>query len=145
MPILVAGLLTSCRGQHGEVSQVQTNLGWLDSMYGMYISQHKGQAPKTIDDLRTFVEKNTNAEQLEHLKVANASELFVSKRDGKPFTMVSYKKLPAPAGGEPPPVVLYETQGQNGQRAVAFLGSGTRTIDEKELEKMLPAQAKTGR
>ena len=73
------------------------------------------------------------------------SELFVSPRDGKPFAMVSYDKLPPLAGGEPPPVVLYETEGQNGERAIAFLGGGTRTVDEAELQKMLPAEAKRAR
>lgn len=142
-------LIALCAGcgqrQSGPVAQEQTNLGWLGSMYGMYIGQHKGETPKTIDDLRAFVEKTMTAEKLARLKVANVGELFISPRDGQPFTLVSYAKLPPPAGGQPAPVVLYETEGQNGRRAVAFLGGSTRTVDEQELQKLLPAQAKTGR
>jgi hypothetical protein len=109
-------------------------------MYGMYISQNKGEAPKSLDDLRKYVEKQTTADRLSHLKVSNASELFVSPRDGKPFTMVSYAKLPPMKPGELAPIALYETAGQGGQRAVAYVGGNTRTLDEAELQKLLPAQ-----
>lgn len=137
--------LTGCGRKTGPIAQEQTNLGWLGSMYRQYIGQNKGLAPKSVDELRKFVEKTTTAEQLARLKVSNAGELFTSPRDGKPFAMVPYDKLPATAAGAPPPVVLYEAQGQNGQRAVAFLGGGTKSVDETELQKMLPAQAKLSR
>jgi hypothetical protein len=137
--------LASCRRQSGPIAQEQTNLGWLGTMYRQYIGENKGHAPKSVDELQKFVEKATTAEQLTHLKVANAKELFVSPRDGKPFGMVSYGKMPATVAGTPPPIVLYEAQGQNGQRAVAFLGGGTKSVDESELQKMLPAQTKPSR
>ena len=145
--LLFAALFTSCRRPSGPIAQEQTNLSWLGNMYGMYISQNQGHAPKTIDELRKFVEKTTTAEQLGRLKVANVGELFVSPRDGKPFAMVSYDKLPSPKGGEAPPIVLYESQGSDGKRAVVFLGAGagTRTIDEAELQRMLPAQSRPAR
>jgi hypothetical protein len=136
--LCLASSLAGCRARTGEVSPVQTNLSWLGSMYGMYIGTHKGESPKTIDDLRKFVERKTSAEQLARLKVANVSELFVSPRDGKRFVMISYAKLPAPIGGEPAPVVLYEAAGQGGMRAVAYLGGGTGELDEAELKSMLP-------
>lgn len=140
--LLVAAFFTSCHQKSGPPAQEQVNLAWLGHMYGMYISQNKGETPKSIEDLRKFVEKSTNAERLSRLHVANASELFVSPRDGKPFTMVSYDKPPAIKYGQPAPVVLYEVEGQNGQRAVAFLGGGTKSVDENELQKILPAKAK---
>lgn len=112
-------------------------------MYGMYISQNKGEPPKTIDDLRKFVEKKMSPDRLAQLKLASANDLFVSPRDGKPFTLVSYAKLPPMKPGELPPIVLYETTGQSGQRAVAYLGGNTRNLDEAELQKLLPAQAGT--
>jgi hypothetical protein len=108
----------------------------------MFISQQQGHAPKTIDELRKFVEAKTTTEQLGRLKVASAGELFVSPRDNKPFVMVSYDKFPAFAGGQPPPVILYEAAGQNGQRSVAFLGGNTRTLDDNELQKLLPPATK---
>jgi hypothetical protein len=144
---LTLGALCAGCGQKksGPVAQEQTNLAWLGHMYGMYISQNKSEAPKTIEDLRKFVEKRTNPDVLARLKVANVGELFVSPRDGKPFVLVSYAKLPPMAVGQPPPVVLYEADGQNGQRAVAFLGGNTQTMDETELQHLLPAESKLRR
>ena len=108
----------------------------------MYLGQHKGVPPKTIDDLRTFVEKKTSPEELARLGAASVSDLFVSERDGKNFVLIAYSKLPPVLGEEFPPIVLHEAEGQNGQKVVAFLGSGTRTVDDSELQKMLLTQAK---
>ena len=127
------------------MAQEQSSLAWLGAMYGMYLGQHQGQAPKTIDDLRKFVEKKTSADQLARLGAANVNDLFVSQRDGKPFVMVSYKKPPSMEEEGLPPVVLYEAEGENGKKAVAFLGAGTRTVDDNELQKLLPADAKPRR
>jgi hypothetical protein len=144
--LLVACLLTGChRKATGPIAQEQTNLSWLSSKYAMYISQQGGQAPKTVDDLRKFVEATTTPEQLGRLKVAKADDLFTSPRDGKPFTMISYDKFPPRVAGQQPPIVLYETVGQNGQRSIAFLGGSTKTVEESELQKMLPPQAKKNR
>ena len=144
--LVVACVLAGCgRKSTGPIAQEQTNLSWLGSQYGMYISQQQGHAPKTIDDLRKFVEATTTPEQLGRLKVAKVGELFISPRDGKPFAMISYDKFQPPAGGQPPPIVLYETVGQNGKRSIAFLGGGTKTVDENELQKMLPPKAKPSR
>lgn len=141
---ILAVLPTGCRRHSGPLAQEKTNLSWLGQMYGRYISQNQGQTPKTVDDLRKFVEKKTDAERLTHLKVATVGELFVSPRDGKPFKMVSYDKLPQMVAGEPPPVVLYETEGKNGSRAIAFLGGVTRYVDDAEFQKLLPPQVKRG-
>jgi hypothetical protein len=139
---LVLASLTSCGRQSGPVAQEQTNLSWLGSMYRTYVVQNQGRPPKNLDELRKFVEAKTTTEQLARLKVANPGELFVSPRDGKPFAMVSYAKVPDPAAGSPPPVVLYEVEGQNGERAVSFLGGGTKSVDETEFRQLVPAQAK---
>jgi hypothetical protein len=143
--LLAAALLTSCGRRSGPIAQEQTNLSWLGSMYQMFVSQNQGHAPKNIDQLRKFVEKSTGSEQLARLKVATVGEIFVSPRDGRPFAMVSYDKFSAPAAGQPPPVVLYEAEGQNGRRAVAFLGGGTQSVDEQALQKMLPSQTRLTR
>ena len=142
--LIFTAILTGCHRQSGPIAQEQTNLSWLASMYGMYIAQNGGRAPKTIDELRKYVKTRTSADALARLKIANTNELFVSPRDGKPFAMVSYAKLPAPSAGKPAPVVFYESEGQNGERAIAFWGGGTQTVPENELQKLLPPE-KTGR
>jgi hypothetical protein len=144
--LLVASVFAGCsRKSSGPIAQEQTNLSWLGSKYGMYISQQGGHAPKTLDDLRKFVETTTTPEQLDRLKVAKVGDLFISPRDGKPFAMISYDKFPPPTGDQPLPVVLYETVGQDGRRSIAFLGGGTKTVEESELQKMLPPRAKLSR
>jgi hypothetical protein len=110
-------------------------------MYGMYISQNGGQAPKTIDDLRAYVAKKTSPAELARLKVTSVDALFTSPADGKPFALVSYSKLPAP-GAVPPPIVLYEAVGKDGRRAVAYLGGATESVEESRLSQLLPAGAK---
>jgi hypothetical protein len=109
----------------------------------MYISQNAGEAPKSIDDLRKFVEKKATPERLDRLGVANVDELFTSPRDGKRFVLVTYAKLPPPGSGQPP-IVLYEAAGKNGQHVVAFLGGITDTVDEEKLSQLLPADARAG-
>ena len=143
--VFFTAFLASCGRPSGPLAQEQTNLTWLGQMYGKYISQNKGEPPKSIDDFRKFVEKKTSSERLANLNVANAGELFISPRDGKPFKMVSYVKLPAMKVGEPPPIVLYETEGRDGRRAVALLGGVTRTVDDAEVQKTVPPQAKRRR
>jgi hypothetical protein len=143
--LVLAVFLGGCGRKTGPIAQEQTNLCWLGSMYGMYISQNHGKAPKTIDDLHKFVEKTTNAEKLARLKVGSVNELFVSPRDNKPFALVSYDKFPAPSGGNANPIVLYEVDGQSGQHAVALLGGGTKTVDENELKSLLAAKVKLAR
>jgi hypothetical protein len=144
--LLVACSLSGChRKASGPIAQEQTNLSWLGSKYAMYVSEQGGHAPKTVDDLRKYVEATTTPEQLTRLQVAKAGDLFISPRDGKPFAMISYDKFPPPAADQPMPIVLYETVGQNGRRSIAFLGGGTKTLEESELQKKLPPQAKLSR
>jgi hypothetical protein len=145
LPIVLAAIavFTAGCGQKAKpVDQKQMNLSWLGSMYRTYISQNQGHPPKTIDDFRKYVEKNTGPEQLARLNVSTINDLFISPGDGKPFALVSYDKLPAREPGSIPPIVIYESQGAGGTRAVAFLGGNTRLLDESEFQKLLPSNAK---
>jgi hypothetical protein len=108
-------------------------------MYGRYISQNGGNTPKSLEDLKHFVAKRTSTERLAALGVANVDELCTSPRDSKPFVLVSHAKLPPP-GTSPPPVVLYESEGKDGQRAVAFLGGITEMVDEARFSQLLPTK-----
>lgn len=124
------------------MSQVQTNLGWLGSKYARFVSSYSGRPPKNLDEFRKYVEKKTTAAELERLKVKNAGELFHSPRDGKPLKMVTYTRLPPLVAGQPSPVVFYEEVGQDGKRAIAYLGGNTQTVDEATLQSLLPAASR---
>lgn len=134
---LVAAALLGCNEQP-KPEPTQSKLSWLGSMYGRHISQTTSGAPKSIEELRKFVVARTTQEELARLGVANADELFVSSRDGKPFVLVTYAKLPPPGTGSPL-VVLHEAVGENGQKAVAFLGGGTRLMSDGELSQSIAA------
>jgi hypothetical protein len=136
---LMGAVLPGCARQP-DPDPTQTRLGWLGSMYGRYIGQSTGEAPKSIDELRKFVAEKTTPDQLTRLGVANAEELFVSPRDGKPFVMVTLAKRPPPGTGSPL-VVLYEAEGVGGQRAVAFLGGTTEVVDSSKFSQILPKSA----
>lgn len=136
--VLASLAFASCGKKSGAVAQEQVNLSWLGSMYGMYISQNQGHAPKTIDEFHKFVEKNTTPDKLARLNVGSVNDLFVSPRDGKPFALVSYEKLPGPTGLNGNPPVLYEIDGKNNEHAVALLGGGTKTVSDSELQSLLP-------
>ena len=130
--------LAGCR-KGGEVSPLQTNLGWLGSLYGMYISQNGGKAPRSIDDLEAYAARKATPQRLAALGVSSVEELFKSPRDGKAYELVVYAKLPPP-GTSPPPIVLYEVDGKDGQHAVAYLGGTTDTLDQATLTQQLPAK-----
>jgi hypothetical protein len=118
---------------------VQSNLAWLGGKYGMFVSSHRGRPPKNMDEFRKFVAMKTTSAELERLKVKSPDELFVSPRDGKTFKIITYSKLPPYVGGQAPPIVFYEEVGQDGQRAIAYLGGNTQTVDETTLQSLLPA------
>jgi hypothetical protein len=133
--------LAGCGKQTGEVSPVQSNLGWLGSQYGMFVSSHRGRPPKNDEEFRKYIEKTATPQELDRLKAKSVDELFTSPRDGKPFKMVTYAKLPGLTKGQPPPappVVLYEEAGQGGKFAVAYLGGNTQTVDQATLRSLLP-------
>jgi hypothetical protein len=135
----LAGVIAGCGGQTGgEVSQVQSNLGWLGSKYAMFVGSHRGRAPKNIDEFRQYVEKKTTSQELERLKVKSVDELFISPRDGKPVKMITYSKLPAFVGGQPPPVVFHEEAGKDGKLTIVYLGGNTQTVDAADLQTLLP-------
>jgi len=124
---------------------VQSNLGWLGSKYGMFVGAHRGRPPKNLDEFRKFVEKQITPAEYERLKAKSVDELFTSPRDGKPFKMVVYTKLPAMTAGQPPPpppVVFHEEIGQEGSLAVAYLGGNTKTLDQAQLKSLLPGNSR---
>lgn len=113
------------------------HLSRLGLWYGQFAGQNGGKPPKTVEQLRQFGQSRTNPEQLAALKVADVSELFVSPRDGEPYKMVKYDRLPAFSGD--PVVVFYERKGRDGTRHVALSGGGTLAVDDARLAELVPA------
>lgn len=111
--------------------------GRLGVLYGMCVGQNKGKPPKGVQQIKDFAAKRINSEELSALGVTTIDALFISPRDGLPYKMVQYQKLPPPSGE--PVVVFYEQQGQDGVRRAALLGGGTLDLDDTMLAKLVPS------
>lgn len=135
---LLLMLATSCSQPSRGNPIVEARLGRLGLCYGLYAGSHEGKPPNHIDQLREYVERSTSPEQLSALNVDRAAELFVSPRDGQPYKMIALPRLPPPVGGQPPPVVLYEEQGEQGKRYVAYLGGGVEEVDADKFKQLVP-------
>lgn len=127
-----------CQQEPAELGDVQVRLARLGNLYGIYIGQHSGRSPQSMEAFKKFAEERTTPDVLARLELSSVDELFVSPRDGQPFEMVTYRgHPPVPPPGDPPPLVFYEQQGKDGERAVAFLGGGTQFVAEATLQNML--------
>ena len=123
------------RRQAQELSQ--SNLRPLAILYGQFISQHRGQPPKSEAEFRAFV-KSLKPEQL--AKIAggrDADSLFVSTRDQKPYVVI-YGKAMGPPGPAGAPVVIYEQEGRGGTRFVATSLGAVEELDEAAFKQRVP-------
>ena len=102
---------------------------------GAYKTAHKGNAPISADDLKTWVQGLPNAE-LDKLKLEGSfDEVFTSPRDKE-----MYQIAPTPKGKRamgPPRIVLYEKSGVRGKHMVTS-GMGTvQVMDQKTIDNIL--------
>jgi len=124
------------RSSNGPGDVTEKQLDRLGLWYGMYVSQSKGKPPKTADQVRNFGQERISAEDLSALGVKDVDELFVSPRDGQPYVMVQYARVPPPS--PEPTVVFYEQTGQAGLRRVTLLGGGCLEFDAQRLQELVP-------
>lgn len=112
------------------------HLSRLGLWYGTFTGQNRGRPPTTIKQLKEYGQQSLSPERLAARHATSIDELFVSPRDGLPYKMVNYSRLPA--FSEDPVVVFYEQKGQDGIRRVALLGGGSLAFDEERLRKLVP-------
>lgn len=96
-----------------------SNLQKIQKAYNAYISR-TGKGPERLEDLKPFLEKETNIQQL-----AN------SPNDGQPYVIiwgVNHLKNPSPQ----PIVIAYEKTGKGGTRFV-FTSVGILEMSEEEF------------
>jgi hypothetical protein len=148
MTILMGALFTSLQVGCGKPSPsaeaiTHARLDRLGFLYGRYASQHHGQPPKDLATLKKFAEREISAEELSRMGTSDVADMFISLRDNQPFGMATFAKIPAP-GAHAPPIVLYEREGQNGLRAVVYLGGGTSEMKAEEFAKAVPSAIAAG-
>jgi hypothetical protein len=100
-----------------------------------YKTAHKGKAPISADDVKTWVQGLPKAES-EKLKFEGSiDDLMTSPRDKEP-----YQIAPAPTGRHamgPPRIVVYEKSGVRGKHMVAS-GMGTVSeLDQQTIDNIL--------
>jgi hypothetical protein len=136
--VIVAFVFSGCSQKTPTPDELAAKRGGrLGVLYGMCVGQNKGKPPQAVQQIKDFATKRINSEELSALGVTTIDDLFVSPRDGLPYKMVEYRKLPPPSGE--PVVVFYEQQGQHGVRRAALLGGGTLDLDESLLAKLVPS------
>lgn len=96
----------------------------------------QGAAPKSEEELKAYIEAK-GKEVLDRLEIPSVDELFVSERDGQPFT-VFYGKKPK---GVRPDVIAYEKSGVDGKRRVGFDLGMIQEFNETEFRELVPADA----
>jgi hypothetical protein len=106
-------------------------------VYSRYVSQHQGKRPKSMDDLKTFVQ-SLHGTDLGTMNLADRDGLFVSSRDGKPYVIVSGSTKPS-ANLNGAPIVLCENEGKDGKRFVANALGAVEEVDEARFRQLVPS------
>lgn len=133
---LMAVCLLGCSNGSDAARQKQTShLRTLISFYNA-AGRVQGGVPQSEEKLREYIEAEGKP-VLERLEIPTVDDLFVSERDGQPFT-VFYGKKPK---GVRPDVVAYETTGVDGTRQVGFSLGMIQDVDETEFRELVPADA----
>jgi hypothetical protein len=136
--VLLLLTATGCGQSTPLFSPIDARLSRLGLSYGLYAGKYHGKTPSNLEELRRYVGQSVTSEQLTALGVNSVDALFVSPRDGKPYTLIPLPHLPPPVAGEQPPVVLYEQIGQQGKRYVAYLGGGVEEVDAERFRQLVP-------
>ena len=100
-------------------------------LYGQFVGESGGRAPKDEEQFRKFVEKYKSRVRV---AVESPEDLFISPRDGKPYIIVygDEAKKHLRSG-----LAIYEQEGVDGLRQVAFTIGMVDEIDDASLQKLL--------
>lgn len=148
LPALAGALLllwqTGCgKPSPSPAAITHARLDRVGLLYGQYASQHRGQPPKNLAVLEQFATQEISAEELARLSAADVGSLFTSPRDGKQFGFVALPKMPVRVADVPPPIVLYEQEGENQTRVVVYLGGGTSELNAEDFSRSVPSASRT--
>ena len=140
--LFCASMLLSlgCGGtEYGEIHPENSNLKPLMIVYGRFIPQHRGRPPKSIEELKKFANKSVDQEFLTSWDLAAADDMFISKRDNKPF-VIAFKgeESGRPPGPADEPVIAYEQEGADGNRFVASSIGAVEQVDEETFREWVP-------
>jgi len=137
LAILVV-LLAGCLGDqiaHQVGAKNDANIKRVSNLYYAYQRSHGWQGPKDEKALRDFVvEHGLPTENLQMMGIdeKNLDGLFKSERDGKPFKI----RYGVPGGFGTTDALVFEDQGIDGKKEVAFTGSIVEDVDDARYKEL---------
>jgi len=117
----------------------ETNIQRLANLYFSYQMKNGWQGPDDEAEFKKFV-SNYNPKKLARIGIDPDAidDLFVSERDGQPFT-IRYSVAGSSKGSSEP--VIFETEGVDGEHRVGFLNMEQRNVDDAEYGRLLAGKA----
>jgi hypothetical protein len=135
----VCVLVWGCGGsQRASAPREESNLKALAVFYGRYLAQHRGQPPQNVDAFKGFL-ATVGAEELQVFQINSTDELFISERDGQPFTVLYGTLTATEEGLGGAPVIAYEQQGVRGKRFVANWLGEIEEVDDARFRQLVPS------
>jgi hypothetical protein len=96
-----------------------------------YAESKLGHRPASEAELKSLI-KASGQQMITSLNLGSVDELFVSERDGQPFTVL-YGAQPK---GEARDVIAYEQTGVAGKRLVGYSLGAIAEVDEEQFAKL---------
>ena len=104
----------------------------MSDMYNRYKQAHSSQPPKDEADFRAFLESQQPSLESASLTI---DDMFVSPRNGQPFTWVYGKIVPAPQIGE---CFGYEKSASDGKRMVLGARGMFEVMEDTKFQATFP-------
>jgi hypothetical protein len=125
-------ILAGCSERAAQKEAVERdNIRTLARMYGQYMSAHRGMGPKNEQEFKKYLQGRRD--ELAAEQITDIDSLFISNRDGQPYTVV-YGMTPAKSMTPTGRVVAYEKQGVDGKRMVAYELMSVEELDEARFQ-----------
>ncbi|MCU0705835.1 MAG: hypothetical protein MUF18_17850 [Fimbriiglobus sp.] len=141
--VVVAAALTGCGGPDYTkdiAAQNKSNAQRLANMYAAYQNMKNSGGPKDEADFKDWI-KGYATDKLSAMGIDpnKMDDLFKSERDGKPFK-IRYK-VGGGRGSVAP--VVFEAEGKDGKKQVAFTGGKIEEVGEPEYANLWAGKAGT--
>jgi hypothetical protein len=112
-----------------------SNIRRVANLYTAFQLRNGGRGPKNEGEFKQFIQQTMSKRKLEMMQVDpnNVEALFRSERDGKPF-VVRYGVSGGLTSTEP---VVFEQEGRDGMRQVAFTNGPVEDANNSRYEELL--------
>lgn len=112
-----------------------SNIRRVANLYTAFQIRNSGRGPKDESEFKSFIERDMSKRKLEMMGInpSDIEGLFQSERDGKPF-VIRYGVSGGLTTTEP---VVFEQEGREGKRKVAFTNGPVEEVDNARYEQLL--------